>query len=81
MEGWNIESNGREPFHTSSSRLYEWIRLGKVFTARNLERVTGTRIIWTDSLADHLWLVDSDEDEVAANIFHHASFLMMQSEK
>jgi hypothetical protein len=57
------------------------IRLGKVFTARNIERMAGIRIRWTNNLADHLRLSDSENDELVVNIFHHASFLIMQQEK
>jgi hypothetical protein len=55
----------------------EWVRLGRVFTARNIERIAGIRIKWTNNLADHLRLFDSEEGELVVDIFHHASFLIM----
>lgn len=62
------------PRMTSSQ---EWVKLGRVFTARNIERIAGIKIKWTNNLADHLRLFDSEEGEMVVNIFHHASFLMM----
>lgn len=44
----------------------------KIFNARNLARITGIEIEWTNNLANHLSLVDEDK-KVA--IFHHALFL------
>jgi hypothetical protein len=58
--------------------LQERVRLEKAFTARNIERIAGIRLIWTDNLADHLRLFDSEK---AVNIFHHASFLIMQQQR
>ncbi|KAH8598463.1 hypothetical protein B0O99DRAFT_591746 [Bisporella sp. PMI_857] len=52
------------------------IKLEKVFTARNLGRIAGIEIVWTDNLADHLCMVGDDDKKVA--IFHHASFLKCQ---
>ena len=51
------------------------ITLGKVFNARNLERIGGLRIIWTSNLVDHLRLHD---DDTRLSIFHHATFLHYQ---
>lgn len=42
-----------------------------MFTARNLERVAGIRVIWTSNLADHLHLED---DDTSVRIFYHVSF-------
>lgn len=50
----------------------ERVKLDKFFTARNLSRLAGMKICWTNNLADHLRILDEDT-EVA--IFHHASFL------
>lgn len=50
-------------------------KLGKVFTARNLNRIAGIEIRWTTNLADHLRLVDDDQ---VVFIFHCASFLQLQ---
>jgi hypothetical protein len=48
------------------------VKLGKVFNARNIERIGGIRIVWTDNLADHLRMRD---DDTGVCIFHYASFL------
>jgi hypothetical protein len=52
--------------------LGEPVKLEKIFTARNLERIAGIKIIWTDNLADHLRMRD---DDTRVAIFHHVSFL------
>jgi hypothetical protein len=64
-------------FALPSTRSQEQVRLGKVFTARNIERIAGIKIRRTGNLADHLRLFDSDNNEIVVNIFHHASFLVM----
>lgn len=48
------------------------MKLEKLFTARNLERVAGMQVIWTSNIADHLLLED---DDTSVRIFSHASFL------
>jgi hypothetical protein len=53
-------------------RAMESVKLERLFTARNLERIAGMEIMWTSNLADHLRLLDDDR-RVA--IFHHAHFL------
>jgi len=53
----------------------EGVKLDRLFTARNLGRIAGMKIEWTDNLADHLRVMDEDT-KVA--IFHHASFLKNQ---
>ncbi len=50
----------------------ERVKLDKFFTAKNLSRLAGIKIYWTNNLADHLRILDEDS-EVA--IFHHALFL------
>jgi hypothetical protein len=40
----------------------------KTFTARNIERIAGITIQWTDNLADHLRMLDAEDKTVA--IFH-----------
>lgn len=54
--------------------LRQDVKLEKVFNARNLDRIVGIKVEWTDNLADHLRMMD-DESRVA--IFHHASFLKL----
>jgi hypothetical protein len=70
-----------DQFAPRPALLRERVRLEKVFTARNIERIAGIRLRWTDNLADHLRLFDSEDDERVVNIFHHASFLIMQQQK
>ncbi|KAM7184953.1 hypothetical protein V8F20_011990, partial [Naviculisporaceae sp. PSN 640] len=54
---------------------HDGLKLGTIFNARNIERIAGIEILWTDNLADHLRLTNNDK-QVA--IFHHASFLLRQ---
>jgi hypothetical protein len=54
------------------------IKLEKIFNARNLQRIAGIQIIWTDNLADHLSMKD---DDTRVAIFHHASFLQFQERR
>jgi len=54
---------------------HENVRLEKTFTARNLGRIAGIEIEWTDNLADHLRMIDEDK---RVGIFRHASFLKWQ---
>lgn len=54
---------------------HESTKLGNNFTARNLGRIAGLEIVWTDNLADHLRMSD---DDTKVHIFHHASFLECQ---
>ncbi len=53
----------------------ERMKLGKIFTARNLQRIAGIQIVWTTNLADHLRMRD---DDTRVAIFHYASFLEYQ---
>jgi hypothetical protein len=52
------------------------VKLEKMFNARNVGRIAGIHIAWTDNLADHLRFIDEGQKTVA--IFHHASFLIGQ---
>lgn len=52
--------------------LEDNVRLEKLFVARNLGRIAGLEILWTDNLADHLRLTD---DNQKVSIFHHVTFL------
>jgi len=62
-------------FSTSPALGHERVKLEKVFNARNLGRIAGVEIAWTDNLADHLRVFDEDKK---VYIFHHASFLEHQ---
>jgi hypothetical protein len=48
------------------------VKLEKIFNARNLQRICGIRVSWTDNIVDHLSMRD---DDTRVLIFHHASFL------
>ncbi|KAI9772501.1 MAG: hypothetical protein M1840_000706 [Geoglossum simile] len=52
------------------------VKLENMFNARNLGRIAGIEIVWTDNLADHLRMIDDEDKKVA--IFHHALFLKYQ---
>lgn len=54
------------------------LKLERMFTARNLERVAGIQVIWTSNLADHLQLED---DDTSVRIFSHVSFLEVQRKR
>lgn len=62
-------------FSEGSALTHTGVKLQKDFTARNLCRIAGMRIVWTDNLIDHLRLT---EDDTRVHIFHHASFLEYQ---
>ena len=55
------------------------VRLEATFTARNLGRIAGIQVEWTDNLADHLRMTDENDRKVA--IFHHASFLKQRQDR
>lgn len=48
------------------------VKLERLFTARNLERIADLQIIWIRNISDHLKLM-YDDSRIA--IFHHAAFL------
>lgn len=54
------------------------IKLEKIFNTRNLQRIAGIQVIWTDNLADHLSMRD---DDTRVAIFHYASFLKHQQKR
>jgi hypothetical protein len=55
-----------------TSELSDHVKLERLFTARNIERVADIQVIWTSNLADHLQLED---DDTKVRLFSHASFL------
>ena len=55
----------------------EIIKLPKVFTAANLEKIAGIQVQWTSNLADHLALKDDDKKVM---LFHQATFLELSRE-
>lgn len=65
----------RDIFSDKISLGHDGVRLGTIFTARNLDRVAGFRVELTTNLADHLRL---RYDDRTVSIFHHASFLQCQ---
>ncbi|KAK7978480.1 hypothetical protein PG996_004527 [Apiospora saccharicola] len=60
---------GKQPFLS-----HDWVRIPKSFQAWNIEKIGGIRMCFTDNLADHLLLVE-DQDDLKLLIFHHVSFL------
>ena len=48
------------------------VKLDRIFTTRNLERIAGLQIIWTSNILDHLRLM---VDDTRIAIYHHASCL------
>jgi len=56
----------------------EGLKLQENFNARNLGRIAGIKIDWTNNLADHLRLKDNDK---TVAIFHYKSFLDAQTKK
>jgi hypothetical protein len=55
-----------------TNELSDHVKLERLFTARNIERVADIQVIWTSNLADHLQLED---DDTKVRLFSHASFL------
>lgn len=64
----------RDTFQPQTALSHDGIKLGGVFTARNLERIAGLNVELTTNLADHLRF----RDDRTITIFHHASFLKCQ---
>ena len=72
---WEDDWTLAEKVHTSlwpAPQLSEHVKLPKSFTAVNLERIAGIKIVWTSNLADHLSLTSDDTKLI---LFHQASFL------
>lgn len=57
---------------------HDRVKLDKKFIARNITRIAGLEIVWTDNLLDHLRLTD---DDMKVHVFHHASFLERQRQR
>ncbi|KAH7083683.1 hypothetical protein FB567DRAFT_89983 [Paraphoma chrysanthemicola] len=55
---------------------HEGIKFQRVFHAMNLERFAGVQIVPTSNLLDHLRLT---HDDTRVHVFHHVSFLRVQS--
>jgi hypothetical protein len=49
--------------------LKDSVELDRTFTARNIERIGGIRIVWTSNLIDHLRM----RDDRSVALFHHAA--------
>lgn len=62
---------------SAKCELNSSVKLEKLFTACNLERIGGIRVSWTSNLADHLLM---KEDDTRVCIFHHATFLGLHKE-
>ncbi|KAL8669840.1 MAG: hypothetical protein Q9168_005592 [Polycauliona sp. 1 TL-2023] len=57
-----------------SPAFLDTVKLPQSFTASNLEKVGGIRVLWTNNLADHLLLRD---DDTKIMLFHHVSALRL----
>ena len=64
--------NALQGIFSPKSTLSERVKLPKNFTAANLERIAGLKVMWVSNLSDHLMLRD---DDTKVMVFHHASFL------
>lgn len=56
--------------------LKDSVELDRTFTARNIERIGGIRIVWTSNLIDHLRM----RDDRSVALFHHAAYLHYQKD-
>ncbi|KAJ4422292.1 hypothetical protein N0V82_003047 [Gnomoniopsis sp. IMI 355080] len=65
----------KDYFCEAPALAHTGVKLQKEFTARNLCRIAGMNVFWTDNLIDHLRLT---EDDTRIHIFHHASLLEYQ---
>lgn len=74
----SLESFVSAYFDPGATQAKENVKMEKIFTARNLCRIAGLEIVWTDNLVDHLRLIDDDQ---RVHIFHHASFLYAQQQR
>lgn len=57
----------------------EYVKLESIFNARNLVRIAGFEIHWTNNLADHLRIMNEDDRKIA--IFHNVTFLEAQRKR
>ncbi|KAF2176242.1 hypothetical protein K469DRAFT_723301 [Zopfia rhizophila CBS 207.26] len=71
----SLKATLAEYFNPQQALSVDNSRLGKLFTARNLSRISGIKIIWTTNLADHLRLIGDDQ---SVFIFHCTSFAQFQ---
>lgn len=73
-EGGGVKKLLRDRFGSQGGATFRIVRvkLDRLFTARNLERIAGLQIVWSDNLSDHLRLM---VDDTRIAIYHHASFL------
>lgn len=76
MDQWIIERF--RPIDISLfEELSDHVKLERLFTARNIERLADIQVIWTSNLADHLQLED---DDTKVRLFSHTSFLELHRE-
>jgi hypothetical protein len=77
-DGGRLDTALATEFSRNGLLLKEHVKLERLFNARNLDRIAGLQIIWTNNLANHL-RVQNDDKEVS--IFPYASFLTSQKER
>jgi hypothetical protein len=75
----SLESWVHRHFNNPQTLQNEHVKLGRIFTARNLMRIGGFEIEWTNNLADHLRILNDDEKKIA--LFSNFSFLKAQVAK
>jgi hypothetical protein len=75
----SLKSWVHEHFNNPQTLQNEHVKLEKIFTARNLARIGGFEIEWTNNLADHLRILNDDEKKIA--LFSNFSFLKAQVAK
>jgi hypothetical protein len=76
-EGWFHDWSDFPLVPALTNRSIIRVKLDRLFIARNLERIAGLKIVWTDNLSDHLRLM---RDDTEVTIYPHASFLEHQKQ-
>jgi hypothetical protein len=73
-QGLSLRQFVSKTFEPRDALINERVKLDRIFTAKNIGRIAGMKVVWTENLADHLRVLDEDTDVA---IFHHAAFLEM----
>jgi hypothetical protein len=73
----SLDSWVHKHFNTAQTLHNEHVKLEKIFTARNLVRIGGFEIEWTNNLADHLRILNDEDKKIA--LFSNVSFLEAQA--
>ena len=82
---WNDETQNLSEVllhsFTKSVQSPQGTRFDTGFSAYNIEHLAGIKIQWVANLADHLRLVDDDDERQVLCVFRHATFLKRQKER